>query len=69
MILRPFWSTWAQYHAAINQSLVIEYAQRLISEGFNLNSHIEIDDNWETCYGEHVFNTQKFPNVTGNQFD
>lgn len=66
MLLRPFWSTWAQYHEDVNQSAVLDYAHRLVKEGFTLNSHIEIDDDWETCYGNHEFNPVKFPNVTGN---
>ena len=64
MLLHPFWSTWAQYHTGVDQTRVIEYAQRLKSEGFINNSHIEIDDDWENCYGEAQFNTQKFPDVT-----
>lgn len=61
MLLYPLWSTWAQYHSNINQSIVLEYSRRVVSEGFALSSHIEIDDNWETCYGQETFHPDKFP--------
>lgn len=61
MLIRPLWSTWAEYKTNVNQSIVLDYAKRVISEGFVHSSHIEIDDHWEPCYGEEVFDTQKFP--------
>ena len=65
MLLRPFWSTWAQYKEAVNQSIVLDFARRIQTEGFELSSHIEIDDDWESCYGDATFNTNKFPDVKG----
>ncbi|CAG7734444.1 unnamed protein product [Allacma fusca] len=65
MIVYPFWSTWAEYKADINQTLVVQMAKRLIEEGYTTNSHIQIDDNWETCYGEAEFNSNKFPDLPG----
>jgi len=65
MLTLPFWSTWVQFKTEVNQSLVIDFAKRILSEGFLSNSHIEIDDDWETCYGEAVFNPQKFPDPAG----
>ena len=65
MLKYPFWSTWAEYKAAINQTLVLQMARRLVQEGYITNSHIEIDDKWETCYGEAEFNATKFPNPAG----
>jgi alpha-glucosidase len=61
MTLRPFFSTWAEHKTEVNQTVVLEYARRIISEGFELSSHIEIDDHWESCYGEREFNLNKFP--------
>lgn len=61
MLIRPFWSTWAQYHQNVDQSIVLNFARRVISEGFELSSHIEIDDKWEACYGQESFDSQKFP--------
>lgn len=42
MLTRPLWSTWAQYKADINQTTVLEFARRVVSEGFQLSSHIEV---------------------------
>ena len=60
MFSDPIWSTWAQYKADINQSVVAQFADDIISHGFQ-NSQLEIDDNWETCYGDAKFNPSKFP--------
>lgn len=65
MLRYPFWSTWAQYKQGVNQSIVLDMARRMIQEGYTINSHIEIDDHWETCYGEAVFNPVKFPDPAG----
>ena len=56
----PIWSTWAQYHADIDQVKVAEYADNILSNGFNI-SQLEIDDNWEYSYGYLDFDTEKFP--------
>ena len=32
----------------------------IINNGFN-HSHLEIDDNWESCYGDAKFDSDKFP--------
>lgn len=63
MLIEPLWSTWAEYKEDVNQSIVIDFAKRVVSEGFRNSSHIEIDDNWETCYGQVTFNPQKFPDA------
>ena len=65
MLKKPFWSTWAEYKESINQTLVLEMARRMVQEGYTNNSHVEIDDNWESCYGEAEFNTTKFPDPAG----
>ena len=66
MLKYPFWSTWAQYKTEINQTLVLEMARRMLQEGYTINSHIEIDDNWESCYGQAEFDPQKFPDPAGD---
>lgn len=59
----PIWTTWAKYKAAINSTIVLEYAN-LIAQSELPASHLEIDDKWETCYGSltvdrKVFNDMK----------
>ena len=41
----PVWSTWAQYKDAINRTIVLEYAEQIVANGFG-NSQLEIDDRW-----------------------
>ena len=60
MMTHPIWSTWAQYKTGINESVVMQFANDILNNGFD-NSQLEIDDNWEACYGDAKFNTEKFP--------
>lgn len=62
MVKYPIWSTWALYKAEITDSIVREFAQKILDYGFN-NSQIEIDDDWEDCYGALTFRKNKFPNT------
>ncbi|ODN06546.1 hypothetical protein Ocin01_00145 [Orchesella cincta] len=61
MLIRPFWSTWAEFHENFNQSMVLDYARKVVSEGFGNSSHIEIDDKWEGCRGQEEFDPVNFP--------
>lgn len=63
MMRHPIWSTWARYKVNVNDKIVREFAREIVSNGFK-NSQLEIDDNWETCYGSAIFDSKKFPNVT-----
>nr|XP_050851582.1 myogenesis-regulating glycosidase isoform X1 [Vespula vulgaris] len=60
MIKHPIWSTWARYKANISEYPVEDFALEIIQHGFN-NSQLEVDDNWETCYGSAEFDRSKFP--------
>lgn len=60
MIRDPVWSTWARYKRDVNDSIVMTFAQEILDNGF-ANSQIEIDDLWETCYGELTFDLTRFP--------
>ncbi|XP_065335400.1 myogenesis-regulating glycosidase-like [Cloeon dipterum] len=60
MIRLPIWSTWAKYKADISQLSVVDYATQIVEHGFPA-SQIEIDDKWESCYGESEFNLEAFP--------
>jgi alpha-glucosidase (family GH31 glycosyl hydrolase) len=46
----------------VTQTKVLDYAKEINRYGLP-NSQIEIDETWEIHYGEHKFNTKKFPNV------
>lgn len=62
MTQHPIWSTWAEYKININESTVMEFAQKILDNNFN-NSQLEIDDLWETCYGSFNVDTNKFPDL------
>ena len=60
MFTDPVWSSWAQYKTEINESVILNFAQEIAAQGFD-NSQLEIDDKWESCYGDAIFDPQKFP--------
>lgn len=62
MIELPIWSTWAKYKTNINESVVLEFANKIKENGFE-NSQLEIDDLWETCYGSLNVDTKRFPDL------
>ncbi|XP_075235261.1 myogenesis-regulating glycosidase-like [Lycorma delicatula] len=62
MIKNPIWSTWALYKNDVNEKNTISFAKEIVKNGFK-RSNLEIDDNWETCYGTAEFDKTKFPNV------
>lgn len=60
MIRHPIWSTWARYKKDVNVTAVLEFAEQILAHDFN-NSQLEIDDDWEECYGALSFRQSKFP--------
>lgn len=68
MIKYPIWSTWARFKVHVNDVLVRKFAQEILEYGFN-SSQIEIDDNWETCYGSAEFDLVKFPDIKKLVYD
>ena len=57
---KPVWSSWAQFHKAINQEKVIQYAKDIKRHGF-VGCQIEIDDGYDKHYGDFSFDSDKFP--------
>ncbi|CAD6991799.1 unnamed protein product [Ceratitis capitata] len=62
MVAQPIWSTWALYKRDINESVIRAFADEIVNKGFK-NSQIEIDDDWEDCYGALTFRQSKFPDM------
>lgn len=62
IIKYPIWSTWARYKENVNTKNVQDFVQKIVEYGFPRGT-IEIDDNWETCYGSAEFNTSRFENI------
>jgi len=42
----------------------MSFADEIIEHGYG-GSQFEIDDDWETCYGELLFDEEKFPDPAG----
>ncbi|KAH8395535.1 hypothetical protein KR222_004841 [Zaprionus bogoriensis] len=62
MVQHPVWSTWALYKAEVTDEVVRDFAKQIINNGFE-NSQLEIDDDWEDCYGALTFRKNKFPDA------
>lgn len=62
MVYFPIWSTWARYKKEVNTDVVLKFAKEIQDNKFK-DSQLEIDDNWESCYGALTFDTKKFPNI------
>lgn len=62
MFQAPIWTTWARYKHAIDQEKVLRFADEIVERNFS-RSQIEIDDVWETCYGDLTFDPNKFPDA------
>ncbi|KAJ8947346.1 hypothetical protein NQ318_002872 [Aromia moschata] len=63
MVKTPIWTTWAKYKRDINDDTVLAFAQDILDHGYK-GGQIEIDDNWETCYGAQEFNPDRFANIS-----
>ncbi|KFM70830.1 putative family 31 glucosidase, partial [Stegodyphus mimosarum] len=57
----PVWSTWARYKQNISEATILKFATEIQSYGFPA-SQLEIDDKWESCYGDLDFDIINFPN-------
>ncbi|XP_017855631.1 PREDICTED: uncharacterized family 31 glucosidase KIAA1161 [Drosophila arizonae] len=62
MVQHPVWSTWALYKAEVSDAVVRDFAKQILDNGFE-NSQLEIDDDWEDCYGALTFRKRKFPDA------
>lgn len=56
----PIYTTWVEYKADVTQAKVLEYARKI--RALNLPAGvIELDDKWETRYGDMEIDRAKFP--------
>jgi alpha-glucosidase (family GH31 glycosyl hydrolase) len=60
LFVRPIWTTWARYKMHITQAQALEFADEIVAQGFP-RSVFEIDDRWQSAYGELCFDQVKFP--------
>ena len=62
MFKSPIWSTWAVYKANINDEVVVDFASQVIANNFT-HAQLEIDDKWQTAYGDFTFDKRKFASI------
>ncbi|MCB2179552.1 glycoside hydrolase family 31 protein [bacterium] len=58
----PVWTTWAQYKDEIDQATVLDFAHQIVESGYPFQV-LEIDDRWQTQYGELAFDPVRFPDA------
>jgi myogenesis-regulating glycosidase len=56
----PIWTTWARYKDKIDQDTVLQFASEIIDNGYPYHV-LEIDDRWQTHYGDLEFDPERFP--------
>jgi len=60
----PIWTTWAFYKTEITQEKVLTFAGEIIDHSFP-GGTLEIDDMWQSDYGDFSFHPHKFPDPDG----
>jgi len=56
----PIWTTWAKMKTNVSQEKVLNFAREIVDNGMSA-SVIEIDDKWQSGYGDLEFDSKKFP--------
>lgn len=59
---KPLWNSWAQFYTDVDQAKLLDYAQKLHDDGIPGHT-IQVDDRWESEYGNLTFDTAKFPDA------
>jgi alpha-glucosidase (family GH31 glycosyl hydrolase) len=57
---KPTWTTWARYKTEIDQHRVLRFADEILEHDFP-HHVMEIDDRWQTLYGDLEFDPRRFP--------
>ena len=58
---KPTWTTWARYKTEVSQTVVMQFADEIIQNGYPY-CVLEIDDRWQKHYGDIAFDAERFPN-------
>lgn len=58
---KPTWTTWARYKTEVSQTVVMQFADEIIENGYPYGV-LEIDDRWQKHYGDIAFDPERFPN-------
>lgn len=57
----PTWTTWARCKTDISQQVVLNFAEEIIQNRYPYGV-MEVDDRWQTHYGDLTFDPVRFPN-------
>ncbi|MFN2281287.1 MAG: glycoside hydrolase family 31 protein [Anaerolineales bacterium] len=60
----PIWTTWARYKDRIDQETVLQFTSEIRGQGYPYHV-LEIDDRWQSHYGDLEFDPQRFPDPAG----
>ena len=60
LFTKPTWTTWARYKTAIDQHVILKFADEIIGNEYPYHV-MEIDDRWQVHYGDLDFDLEKFP--------
>lgn len=60
LFANPTWTTWARYKTAINEEVVLKFADEIIEHRYPYDV-LEIDDRWQVYYGDIGFDPLRFP--------
>jgi alpha-glucosidase (family GH31 glycosyl hydrolase) len=55
----PIWTSWARYKMFIDQERIVEFADEIIAHNYP-HGVMEIDDKWQTHYGDLAFDPARF---------
>lgn len=56
----PIWTTWARYKDQIDQETILQFAREIKDNHYPYHV-LEIDDRWQSHYGDLVFDPERFP--------
>jgi alpha-glucosidase (family GH31 glycosyl hydrolase) len=60
LFIKPTWTTWAQMKTDVTEEKVLQFADQIINKGYPYGV-MEIDDRWQSLYGDLEFDKDKFP--------
>jgi alpha-glucosidase (family GH31 glycosyl hydrolase) len=60
LFVKPTWTTWAGLKTDVSQERVLHFAEEILEHGYPYGV-MEIDDRWQTHYGDFTFDPFRFP--------
>jgi len=60
LFVKPTWTTWAGMKTDVSQEKVLQFAEEILEHDYPYGV-MEIDDRWQTYYGDFTFDPFRFP--------